>query len=138
VFSLELWEYRLVHIVVPPMGLQNPFSSLGTFSSSFIRDPVLCPMGGCEHPFLYLPGRASQETARSGSCQQALVGIHNTVWVWRLYMGWIPRWGSLWMVIPSVSAPHFVSVTPSMFILFPLLRRIKISTLWFSFFLSFM
>uniref|UniRef100_A0A0V1KHN4 Uncharacterized protein n=1 Tax=Trichinella nativa TaxID=6335 RepID=A0A0V1KHN4_9BILA len=29
-------------------------------------------------------------------------------------MGWIPRWGSLWMAFPSVSAPHFVSVTPSM------------------------
>jgi hypothetical protein len=38
-------------------------------------------------------------------------------------MGWIPKWGSLWMVIPSVSAPHFVSVTPSMGILFPLLGR---------------
>jgi hypothetical protein len=33
-------------------------------------------------------------------------------------MGWIPRWGSLWMVIPSVSVPYFVSVTPSMGILF--------------------
>ena len=53
-------------------------------------------------------------------------------------MGWIPSWGSLWVVIPSVSAPHFVSVTPSMSILFPLLRRIKVSTLWSSIFLSFM
>jgi hypothetical protein len=26
----------------------------------------------------------------------------------------IPKWGSLWMVLPSVSAPNFVSVTPSM------------------------
>jgi hypothetical protein len=32
-------------------------------------------------------------------------------------MGWIPRWGSLWMVFPSVSALHLVSVTPSMDIL---------------------
>ena len=34
-------------------------------------------MDGWEHPLLYLPGtaRASQETAISGSCQQALVGI---------------------------------------------------------------
>jgi hypothetical protein len=38
----------------------------------------------------------------------------------------------------SISASHFVSVTPSMGILFPLLRRIKVSTLWSSFFLSFM
>jgi hypothetical protein len=38
-------------------------------------------------------------------------------------MGWIPRWGSLCMVLPSASAPNFVSVTPSMGILFPILRR---------------
>jgi hypothetical protein len=26
-----------------------------------------------------------------------------------MYMGWIPRWGSLWMAFPSVSASHFTS-----------------------------
>jgi hypothetical protein len=31
---------------------------------------------------------------QSGSCQQALVGLYNSVWVWWLYMGWIPRWGT--------------------------------------------
>ena len=110
-------------------GTADLLSSLSPFSSSFIRDPVLSPMDGCEHPLLYLSGtgKASQETAISGSCKQALVGIHNTVWVWRLYMGWIPRWGSLWMVIPSVSAPYIV--TPPMSILFPLLRRTEASTL---------
>jgi hypothetical protein len=41
-------------------------------------------------------------------------------------MGWIPRWGSLWMVFPSVSALNFVSVTPSIRILFPILRRSRI------------
>jgi hypothetical protein len=41
---------------------------------------VLSPMVGCKHPCLYLPGsgRASQETAISGSCQQVLLGIHNS------------------------------------------------------------
>jgi hypothetical protein len=34
-------------------------------------------------------------------------------------MGWIPGWGSLWMVHPFISAPNFVSVTPSIGILFP-------------------
>jgi hypothetical protein len=34
------------------------------------------------------------------------------------------------------SAPNFVSVTPSMGILFPILRRNELSTLWSSFFLS--
>jgi hypothetical protein len=33
-------------------------------------------------------------------------------------MGWIPGWGSLWMVHLFVSAPDFVSVTPSMGVLF--------------------
>jgi hypothetical protein len=121
-------------------GAANPFSSLGTFSRSFIGDPVISPMDGCEHPLLYLPGTGitSQEIAISGSCQQNCVGICNTVWVWWLFMGWIPEWGSLWMVLPSVSALKFVSVTPSMGILFPLLRRNEIFTLWPSFFLSFM
>jgi hypothetical protein len=42
------------------------------------------------------------------------------------------------VVIPSVSASHFVTVTPSMGILFSLVRRIEVSTLWSSFFLSLM
>jgi hypothetical protein len=53
-------------------------------------------------------------------------------------MGWIPGYGSLYMVHPFISAPYFVSVTPSMGVLFPLLRRGIVSTLQFSFFLSFM
>ena len=45
-------------------------------------------MDDCEHPLLYLPGtgRASQETAISGSCQQNLVGMCNSIWVWWLFM----------------------------------------------------
>jgi fucose permease len=39
---------------------------------------------------------------------------------------------------PSVSAPNFVFETPSMGILFRILRRNEVSTLWSSFFLSFM
>jgi hypothetical protein len=62
-------------------------------------------------------GKATQETAISGSCQQALLGIHNRVWIWWLYMGWIPG-----MAFPSVSTPHFVSEFPPVSILSPLLR----------------
>ena len=52
------------------------FSSLGTFSSSYIGDPVFHPIDDCEHPLPYLPGSgiASQETAISGSYQQILLG----------------------------------------------------------------
>jgi hypothetical protein len=111
----------------------KPLQLLGSFSSSSIRDPMLSPMVGWDHPPVYLSGTGStsQEIAISSSCQQALVGIHNSVWIWWLYMGWISKWGSLWMVFPSVSAPHFVSVSPPMGILSHLLRWTKVSTLWF-------
>ena len=71
----------------------DPFSSLGTFSSSFIGGPVFHPIDDCEHPLLYLPGTgiASQQTAISGSCQQNLAGICNSVCVWWLIMGWIEK-----------------------------------------------
>ena len=116
----------------------NPLCSLGTFSSSIIGDPVLSTMDVCEHSLLYLSGtdRSSQETAISVSCPQALVGICHSVWVCWLFIGLIPEWGSLW--IHSVSAANFLSITPSMGILFPILRRNDVSTLWSSFFLSFM
>jgi hypothetical protein len=84
----------------------DPFSSLGTFSSSSIGGPVFHPIDDCEHQLLYLPGTgiASQEIAISGSFQQNLAGICNSVFVWWLIMVWIPGWGSLWMVLPSISA----------------------------------
>jgi hypothetical protein len=67
---------------------------------------VFHTINDCEHPLLNLPGTAiaSQETGISGPFQQNLAGICNSVWVWLLIMGWIPGWGSLWMVLPSVSA----------------------------------
>jgi hypothetical protein len=103
-------------------GLQGKQGKEITFSRSFNGNPVLHPMDDCEYPLLYYSGtgRASQETAVSGSCQQALVGICHNVWVWWLFMEWIPKWSSLWMVLPSVSALNFVSVTPSMDTLFPI------------------
>jgi hypothetical protein len=101
---------------------------------------VFHPITDYEHPLLCLLGTgiASQETALSGSFQKNLAGVCNSVCVWWLIKGWIPGWGSLWMVHPFVSAPNFVSVTSSMGVLFPILRRGKVSTLWSLFFLSFM
>jgi hypothetical protein len=101
---------------------------------------VIHPIADCEHPLLCLPGTgiASQETAISGSFQQNLAGIRNSVCVWWLIMGWTPGWDSLWMIHSFVSAPYFLSVTSSMGVLFPVLRWGKVSTLWSSFFLSFM
>jgi hypothetical protein len=53
---------------------------------------VFHPIDDCEHPLLYLPGTgiASFETAISGSFQQNLAGICNSVWVWWLIMGCVP------------------------------------------------
>jgi hypothetical protein len=101
---------------------------------------VIRPIADCEHPLMCLlgPGIVSLGTAISGSYQHNLASVCNGVSVWRLIMGWIPGYGSLYMLNPFVSAPNFVSVTPSMGVLFPVLRRGKVSTLWSSFFLSFM
>jgi hypothetical protein len=48
----------------------DPFSSLDSFSSSFIGSPVFHSIDDCEHPLLYLTGTgiASQEIAIPGSC----------------------------------------------------------------------
>jgi hypothetical protein len=105
-----------------------------------IGGPVFHPLDDCEHPLLYLPGTgiASLKITISGSFQQNLADICNSVLVWWLIMGWIPGWDSLWMVHPFILAPNFVSVTPSMGVLFPILRRNEASTLWSSFFLIFL
>jgi hypothetical protein len=116
----------------------DTFSSLGTFSNSTIGGPVFHPIDDSEH--LYFPGTGitSQKSAISGSCQQNLAGICNFVCVWWLIMVWIPRWGSLCIVLPSVSSPNFVSITPYLGILFPVLRWNEVSTHWTSFFLIFL
>ena len=71
-------RYWLVHIVVPPIGLQIPLAPWALYVA-----PPFHPIDDCEHSLLYLPGTgiASQETAISGSCQQNLAGICNSVWV---------------------------------------------------------
>jgi hypothetical protein len=129
------WELWLVDIVVLPMGLQTPSAPSVISLTPPLGIPTLSAIVGCEHPPLYMSGSGwvSQETAISGSCQHAVVGIHNSVCVCWLYMGWIPRWGSHWMAFPSVSAPHLVSlfspfVSPS--------KKDQSTYTWSSFFFS--
>jgi hypothetical protein len=116
----------------------DPFSSLGTFSISSIGGPVIHPIDDCEHPLLYLPGTgiASLKTAITGSFQQNLADICTSVCVWWLIIGWPFGLGSLWMVHPFILAPNFVSVTPSMGVLFPILGRNEVSMHWSSFFFA--
>jgi hypothetical protein len=91
----QIWGVLVTSYCCSSYRVADHFSSLDSFSSSFIRGPVFRPIDDCKHPLLYLPGtgRASEEIAISGSCQQNLAGIYNSVWVWWLYMGWIPGWG---------------------------------------------
>jgi hypothetical protein len=63
--------------------------------------------------------KASYKTAITGSFQQNLSGICNSVCIWWLIMGWIPEWGSLWIVHPFVLVANFFSVTPFMGIFSP-------------------
>ena len=89
----QFWGVLVTSYCWSSYRVSDPFNSLVTFSTSFIMGPVFHPMDDCEHPLLYLPGTSigSQEIAISGSCQLNLAGIYNRVWVWWLYMGWIPR-----------------------------------------------
>jgi hypothetical protein len=121
-------------LLLPLQGVTNTFSSFSLFSNSSVGDLTLSPMVGCDYPPLYLSGsgRASQKTDISGFLQQALPGIHNSVQVWWQYVGWIPRWGSLWIAFPSVSATHFLSIFPPMSLLFPLFESLKHPHLVFS------
>jgi hypothetical protein len=98
--------------------IANPFSSFSPSSKSSTGDPLVSSMVSYKHPPWYLSdsGRASQETTLSVSRQQALLGICNSVWVWCLYMGWSPKWGTLCIVFPSVFAAHFVYIFPLYFV----------------------
>ena len=90
----------------------NSFSSYSPCPNFSIGVPTLSPMFESVHLHLYWSGsgRASQGTTILGSCQQALLGISNNVWVWCLQMGWILRWGRLWMDFPSFYIPLLVPV----------------------------
>ena len=89
--------YWLVHIVVPPIGLQIPLAPWILSLAPPLGGPVIYPIADCEHPLLCLlgPSIVSQETAISGSFQQNLASVCNGVSKWRLIMGWIPKYGNL-------------------------------------------
>ena len=110
----ELWGYVVGWYRCSSYGVANLFSSFSPFPNSSIGVPVLSLMIGCKHLPKYWSdsGISFQDTAISGCCLHVLLGISNSVWVWWLYMVWIPRWGSLWMAFPSVSVPIFTTVFP--------------------------
>jgi hypothetical protein len=125
--SKELWGYGLVHIDVPPMGLQTPSypwvlslaPSLGTLCSI---QWMIVSINFCVGQALVEPlKRQLYQTPVSKILLASDVVSGFGVCLWD---GSPSGTGSGWLVDPLVSAPNFVTVTPSMGILFPLLRRI--------------
>jgi len=117
----------------------HPFSSFSLLSNSSSGDPVLSSTVGCESSPLYLScfGRASQETAISGSCQHAPLDIPNSDWVWCIWAGCpsgiVSEWPFHQYLLQTLSPYLLLWIY-----LFPLLRRTEASTFWWFFFLSFM
>ena len=89
----ELWGGLVDWYCCSSYGVANPFRSFSPSPNPSIGVTVLSPMVDCKHPHMYWSGsgRSSQETSISGSCQEALRGISNSVWVWCLQMGWMTR-----------------------------------------------
>ena len=82
----------------------KPFSSFRPSPNSFTGEPVLS--------WLQALGRLWQSLSGDSYIRFLSASISNSVWVWGLHMGWIPRWGSLLVAFPSISAPLFVPVFP--------------------------
>ena len=96
-----MWGAWLVDNVVLPMGLQTP-------STPSVLSPT--PPLGSPCSVQWLAGsicicicEALAEPLwrqlNQAPVSKYLVGISSSVWVWCLYMGWIPRWDSLWMAM---------------------------------------
>jgi hypothetical protein len=116
----------------------KPVQILGSFPSFFIGDPVLSQMAESIHLCIYhalaepLRRQLYQAPVSKHLLASTIVsGLGDCIWD-RTPGAAVSGWP-----FPSVSAPHFVSISPFMDILFLILRRTKVSTLWSSFFLSF-
>jgi hypothetical protein len=110
----EFWVYWFVHIVVPPIWLQTPSDPWVLSLVPPLGTP--CSVQWLAESINLCICQAQAEPLRRQQ-YQAPVSKHflafTTVCGFGDYVGWIPRWGSLWMTFPSVSAPQFVSLTPS-------------------------
>jgi hypothetical protein len=131
--SPELWRYWLVHIVVPPMELQT--ASAPWILSLAPSLGVLCSVQWMTVSIHFCICQALAQPLRRQLYQAPVSQILLASAIVSGFGGCL--WDgspsgavSEWSFLPSVSAPNFVSVTPFMGILFPLLRRIKVSTLW--------
>ena len=72
-----------VHIVsycCSSCEVANPFSSLGTFSNSSIRDTVLSPMVDWEHLILYLSGTVRASVSKHLLASTVVSGFGDCIW----------------------------------------------------------
>jgi len=119
------WELWLLHIVVLT-GLQAPSGpsilsltpTMGTpFSVQWLAVSIcLCICHALAEP---LKRQLYQAPVSMHFLASAILSGFGGC----MYMNWIPRWGRLWMAIPSVSAPNFVSISPPRNILVPLSKK---------------
>jgi hypothetical protein len=105
----ELWTYWLVHIIVPPMGLQ-PLLAPWVFSLASSQG-TLCSVQCIDVSIHFWICQALAQPLRIQLYQAPVSKLlfHNSIWVWWLLMGWIPRLGSIWMVITTFSSPNCLS-----------------------------
>ena len=109
----EIWGVWLVDILVLPMGMHIPSAPSVLSLAPPLGNPMLSPMVGCDHLPLYLSGsgRASQETAISGSCQHAFLGIHKC-------LGLVTVYGMDPQVVQSLDDLSFrLCISPSLIML---------------------
>jgi hypothetical protein len=66
----QLWLFLVSSYCCSSYRVADPFSSLGTFSSSFTVGPVFHPIDNCEHPHLYLPGTGTTKPRHYCICQK--------------------------------------------------------------------
>ena len=121
----------MVHIVVPFKGLQTPSAPWLLSLASPLG--TLCSVQWLAESIYFCISQVLAEPLRR-QLYQASVSMHFLASTIVSGFGGctgdgITRRGSLWLAFPSVSAPHFVSVSPPMGILFPLLRRTEVSTI---------
>jgi hypothetical protein len=104
------------------MGLQTP--------SGLESILYLLHWGSCAQSSGWLRGFTSvfvrQRQSLSGDIYIRLLSASTTIVSGFMYCIWDESPGGHWMTFPSVSAPYFVSVSPSMGILIPLLRRTEV------------
>ena len=97
-----------------PLWWYSPPQLLHAFPQFFHWDPLVQSTGWLGISISVLgAGRICQRIAIAGSSPQVLFRIRNSVGVWLLQIGGIPRWDGLWMTFPLLSARLFYPKFPS-------------------------